>query len=101
MNPERDLSKIERNMIPIWHQKGEDHFIRSFQVKQFADSKERGEQDRNMKQTSSTNQSDLEDLDPQEIEVEDDLDLAAIAAQLQETASYAINPIFKEKLREE
>ncbi len=59
-----------------------------------------------MKHTSSTNQPSSGITDPQEIEVEgdpveDDPELAAIAAQLQETASYAINPEFKEELRKD
>jgi hypothetical protein len=54
-----------------------------------------------MKHTSSTNQPFSGDSAPQEIEVEDDPELAAIAAQLEETASYATNPDFKEELRKE
>jgi len=54
-----------------------------------------------MKHTSSTNQSFSGDSDPQEIEIEGDPELAAIAAQLQGTSSYAINPEFKEELHKE
>jgi hypothetical protein len=63
-------------------------------------------QDQNRKHTPC-NQSGLEDLnlqdilDLQDIEVENDPELAAIAAQLRETAPYAINPTFKEELRKE
>lgn len=48
-----------------------------------------------------TNQPSQEDSTSQEIQLEDDPELAAIDAQLQETSTYAINPTFKEELREE
>lgn len=59
-----------------------------------------------MKHLSSTNQPFSGASDSQEIEVkgnplENDPELAAIAAQLQETASYAINPEFKDELHKE
>ena len=59
-----------------------------------------------MKHTSSTNQPFSGASDSLEIEVEgdpveDDPELSAIAAQLRETASYAINPEFKEELHQE
>ena len=53
----------------------------------------------NMKQTSSTNQASSGASDLEEIEVEDDPELAAIATRLEETASYAIDPEFMEELR--
>lgn len=59
-----------------------------------------------MKHTSSTNQSFSGASDSEEIEVEgdpveDDPELSNIAAQLEGTASYAINPDFKEGLHKE
>jgi len=54
-----------------------------------------------MKQTSFTHQSNLDDLDYQEIEEEDDHSLCTIAIHLQETASYAIDLAFKERLYKE
>lgn len=106
MNTERDLRKNERLLIPSWSPPREFQGKQVKQVKSFSDDKEGVDQDRNMKHTSFTNQPSLEDLDSQEIEaeddpVEDDSELAIIAAQLRETASYAINPTFKEKLRKD
>ena len=59
-----------------------------------------------MKHTSSTNKPSSGKADSQEIElegdpVEDDPELAAIAANLRETASYAINPEFKKDLHQD
>ncbi len=59
-----------------------------------------------MQHTSSTNQPFSGDSDAQQSEVEgdpveDDPELAAIAANLRETASYAINPEFKKDLHED
>ena len=64
------------------------------------------EQNQHRNHPSSANQPCLEELDPQEIEiedasVEDDPELADIATRLRETASYAINPTFREELRKE
>jgi hypothetical protein len=55
----------------------------------------------NMKHTSSTNQAYLGSEDPEEIEVEDNPELGAIASQLQETSSYAVDPKFVEELRKD
>lgn len=54
-----------------------------------------------MKQTPSTNQPFSGASDPQEIELENDPELAAIVTHLQVNASYAINPEFKDELHKE
>ena len=56
-----------------------------------------------MKHASSTNQASSGASDPEEeeIEVENDPELAAMASQLQETSSYAVDPDFVEGLRKD
>jgi hypothetical protein len=104
MNTERDWGENESLLICPWHPKVEYHLKRVLKVNSFSDAKDGTEQNRNMKHPSPTNQSSKEDLDSQDMElendtVEDDSELTAIATQLQKTASYSINPTFKEELR--
>ncbi len=97
MNSERDLRENERILIPSWYPPLERQSQQVSEGTPFPDDKEDMGQDLNMEDASF--KPSLENLDPQTIEVEDDPELAAIATQLRETASYAINPTFKEELR--
>ena len=98
MNTESDLSENETTSQSSWHLPLEHQSQQVPQGTPFPDDREGTEQERD-KECASTSQPCLEDLDPQTIEVEEhDPELTTIAAQLRKTASYAINPSFKEEL---
>jgi len=98
MNTERDLREHEKILQPSWHLPLE-HQLQPVSQQTFFPDDNESMQDRNMEYISSTNQPYAEDLASQASETEVDAELSLIADQLRETASYAINPIFKEELR--